>query len=72
MAKNGPDFEAVVRNKVDERFHFLNSWHMHNKYYEWRKGIYEKEQVANKVKVCFQVAQSDHFQIAQLVRAWGL
>ena len=51
VAKNGPDFEAVVKNKIDERFHFLNSWHVHNKYYEYRKNIYLKEQAASNVKV---------------------
>ena len=40
VAKNGPDFEYVVKNKADGRFDFVHSWHQHNAYYEYRKKVY--------------------------------
>lgn len=51
VAKNGPDFEHIVKNKNDERFHFLQAWHVHNKYYEYRKKIYLEEMATKNVKV---------------------
>ncbi len=40
VAKNGPAFEYVVKNKGDSRFDFVHSWHQHNPYYEFRKRVY--------------------------------
>ena len=51
VAKNGVDFEMTVKNKGDQRFEFLNSWHVHNAYYEYKKQLYEKEMAAENVKV---------------------
>ena len=51
VAKNGPDFEMIVKAKTDERFQFLHHGHVHNLYYEYKKHLYEKEFATEKVKV---------------------
>ena len=42
VAKNGPAFEFVVKNKADGRFDFVHSWHQHNPYYEYKKRVYSE------------------------------
>ena len=39
FAKNGPDFEYVVRSKKDERFDFVHSWNEYYPYYSYMKNI---------------------------------
>ncbi len=39
VAKNGPDFEYVVKNKADTRFDFVHEWHQYNAYYEYKKKV---------------------------------
>lgn len=38
-AKNGSDFEVIVKRKQDPRFDFLYHWHVHNAYYEYKKSL---------------------------------
>ena len=45
VAKNGPAFEFVVKNKADGRFDFVHSWHQHNPYYEYKKRVYSEVNV---------------------------
>lgn len=40
VAKNGVDFETVVKSKNDSRFDFLNPGHMHYAYYDFRKRLH--------------------------------
>ena len=42
VVKNGPDFEYVVKNKADNRFAFVHSWHKYNAFYEHRKEFYKQ------------------------------
>lgn len=42
VAKNGIEFEMVVKNKCDPRFEFLNKDHLHHPYYEFKKQLHIK------------------------------
>jgi hypothetical protein len=44
VAKNGPDFEAVVRNKGDPRFSFLDPNHNYYMYYVQRMQEFAAQQ----------------------------
>lgn len=37
VAKNGPDFESIIKAKDDPRFEFLNPWNTHHSYYNLKK-----------------------------------
>ena len=37
-----------MRKKNDERFRFLNTWHTHHSYYEWRTTNGEPETIEEK------------------------
>lgn len=37
VAKNGPDFESIIKAKNDPRFEFLNPWNTHYSYYQLKK-----------------------------------
>ena len=37
VAKNGPDFESIIKAKNDPRFEFLNPWNSHYSYYQLKK-----------------------------------
>ncbi|KAK2181752.1 hypothetical protein NP493_383g04028 [Ridgeia piscesae] len=43
VAKNGPEFEIVVKSKKDKRFDFLHSWHKHFPYYHHKKTLHLQE-----------------------------
>ncbi|KAJ8312289.1 hypothetical protein KUTeg_009662 [Tegillarca granosa] len=43
VAKNGEEFEIVVKSKRDTRFDFLHSWHTHFPYYNFKKNLELKE-----------------------------
>ncbi|PNF25637.1 hypothetical protein B7P43_G00642 [Cryptotermes secundus] len=53
VAKNGRDFEAIVRSKGDSRFAFLDVNHPFFQYYQHKLGVYEKLEVP---AVCSSVA----------------
>lgn len=40
VAKNGVEFEIVVRSKNDPRFEFLQPWHSYFRYYNSKKKIF--------------------------------
>ena len=40
VAKNGVEFEIVVKSKKDPRFDFLHSWHVHFAYYDFKKQLF--------------------------------
>ena len=40
VAKNGVEFEIVVRSKNDQRFEFLQPWHSYFRYYNSKKKIF--------------------------------
>ena len=40
VAKNGEEFEIVVKSKNDPRFQFLETWHMHFSYYNFKKHLF--------------------------------
>ena len=42
VAKNGTDFETIVRNRGDPRFDFLLAENIHNTYYEYKKSLFIK------------------------------
>ncbi|ESO91786.1 hypothetical protein LOTGIDRAFT_233356 [Lottia gigantea] len=42
VAKNGSEFEMVVQSKNDVRFQFLNDWHVHYKYYDFKKKMHQQ------------------------------
>ena len=44
VAKNGPDFESIIKAKNDPRFEFLNPWNTHHGYYNLKK----QEALANQ------------------------
>ena len=48
VAKNGRDFETVVRMKNDSRFEFLNSNHVFNPYYQFKVKQYENLEKSTK------------------------
>ncbi|XP_055957621.1 splicing factor, suppressor of white-apricot homolog isoform X1 [Patella vulgata] len=48
VAKNGSEFEMVVKSKNDARFQFLNDWHVHFPYYDFRKNLHQKEILKEK------------------------
>ncbi|XP_013776613.1 splicing factor, suppressor of white-apricot homolog isoform X1 [Limulus polyphemus] len=58
VAKNGEDFEIIVKSKSDKRFEFLESWNQFHQYYLFKKNYHiklqEREEEANK--------QQDHPQ----------
>ncbi|XP_046569786.1 splicing factor, suppressor of white-apricot homolog [Haliotis rubra] len=43
VAKNGVEFEIVVKSKDDTRFQFLHPWHVHFPYYDFKKKLFLKE-----------------------------
>lgn len=40
VARNGADFESIVRSKGDPRFSFLNDTHIYNAYYKHKLKVY--------------------------------
>ncbi|XP_029652984.1 splicing factor, suppressor of white-apricot homolog isoform X1 [Octopus sinensis] len=50
VAKNGIEFEIVVKNKCDPRFEFLMEDHLHFPYYEFKKNLHMKEFEQEKSK----------------------
>ena len=42
VAKNGPEFEIVVKSKKDARFEFLLPHHLHYPYYDFKKQLFIK------------------------------
>lgn len=51
VAKNGIEFEMVVKNKCDPRFEFLNKDHLHHPYYEFKKQLHIKEFEKERKKI---------------------
>lgn len=43
VAKNGVEFEYVVKSKNDPRFSFLEPGHVHFQYYDFKKNMFLKE-----------------------------
>lgn len=39
VAKNGPDFENIIKAKNDPRFTFVHPWNEHHKYYQYKKQL---------------------------------
>ncbi|KAK7462102.1 hypothetical protein BaRGS_00038474 [Batillaria attramentaria] len=50
VAKNGLEFEIVVKSKKDPRFAFLEPGHMHFKYYNFKKQMYLQGNEGKKKK----------------------
>ncbi|XP_069136279.1 splicing factor, suppressor of white-apricot homolog isoform X1 [Argopecten irradians] len=48
VAKNGVEFEIVVKSKNDPRFAFLESYHVHYPYYNFKKNIHITETAKEK------------------------
>ncbi|XP_021374796.1 splicing factor, suppressor of white-apricot homolog isoform X1 [Mizuhopecten yessoensis] len=48
VAKNGVEFEIVVKSKNDPRFAFLESYHVHFPYYNFKKNIHITETAKEK------------------------
>lgn len=44
VARNGPEFEFVVRRRRDERFRFLDVDHPHYAYYQHKKSVFQQVQ----------------------------
>lgn len=42
VAKNGEEFEIVVKSKKDARFGFLERGHVHFEYYNFKKNLFIK------------------------------
>jgi hypothetical protein len=42
VARNGPEFEYVVRRRNDDRFRFLDDSHQHYNYYQYKKSIFSQ------------------------------
>lgn len=52
VAKNGEDFEIIVKSKKDTRFDFLHSWHEFYNYYIYKRNVAKaKMQDNNALKV---------------------
>ncbi|XP_060564245.1 splicing factor, suppressor of white-apricot homolog isoform X2 [Ruditapes philippinarum] len=43
VAKNGEEFSIVVKSKKDQRFQFLESWHTHYPYYDFKRHLFQEE-----------------------------
>lgn len=43
VARNGADFETIVKAKNDDRFAFLNPWDVHHPYYLYKKQLCREE-----------------------------
>lgn len=42
VAKNGEEFAIVVKSKKDARFQFLESWHTHYPYYNFKRHLFQE------------------------------
>jgi len=42
VAKNGEEFSLVVKSKKDPRFQFLESWHSHYPYYDFKRHLFQE------------------------------
>lgn len=42
VARNGNDFELIVKMKGDPRFSFLDTSHKYNPYYRHKRSFYER------------------------------
>ncbi|XP_052073909.1 splicing factor, suppressor of white-apricot homolog isoform X13 [Mytilus californianus] len=51
VAKNGVEFEIVVRSKNDPRFEFLQPWHSYFRYYNSKKKIFIEEVLKEREKL---------------------
>ncbi|XP_060067349.1 splicing factor, suppressor of white-apricot homolog isoform X2 [Ylistrum balloti] len=51
VAKNGVEFEIVVKSKNDPRFAFLESHHVHFPYYNFKKNIHITETAKEKKRL---------------------
>ena len=40
VARNGPEFEIVVRRRNDARFTFIEPNHQHHAYYSYKKNLF--------------------------------
>ena len=56
VAKNGVEFEIVVKSKNDARFEFLHPHHVHFAYYDFKKQLFIKvnkhQKADNKIYIC--------------------
>ncbi|XP_053376315.1 splicing factor, suppressor of white-apricot homolog isoform X2 [Mercenaria mercenaria] len=43
VAKNGEEFSIVVKSKKDQRFQFLETWHTHYPYYDFKRHLFQEE-----------------------------
>ncbi|XP_052224137.1 splicing factor, suppressor of white-apricot homolog isoform X2 [Dreissena polymorpha] len=43
VAKNGDEFAMVVKSKNDPRFQFLETWHPHYAYYDFKRHLFQEE-----------------------------
>ncbi|KAK3596315.1 hypothetical protein CHS0354_014800 [Potamilus streckersoni] len=59
VAKNGIEFEIVVKSKNDPRFEFLLPHHVHYNYYEFKKNIFLKEMGKDKPKETEKVPEKE-------------
>lgn len=42
VAKNGEEFAIVVKSKKDARFQFLETWHTHYPYYNFKRHLFQE------------------------------
>ncbi|XP_041347938.1 splicing factor, suppressor of white-apricot homolog isoform X2 [Gigantopelta aegis] len=57
VAKNGAEFEMVVKSKKDERFAFLLPHHVHFRYYDFKKCLFlEQMESGRKAKAELEAA----------------
>lgn len=42
VAKNGEEFAIVVKSKNDPRFQFLEPWHSHYAYYDFKRHLFQE------------------------------
>ncbi|KAL3856461.1 hypothetical protein ACJMK2_011217 [Sinanodonta woodiana] len=59
VAKNGIEFEIVVKSKNDPRFEFLLPHHVHYNYYDFKKNIFLKEMGKDKPKETEKVQEKE-------------
>ena len=60
VAKNGVEFEIVVKSKKDPRFDFLHSWHVHFAYYDFKKQLF--------IQVIIQMFDYNYFPPNQAIK----
>ena len=72
VARNGLEFEVMMRKKNDERFRFLNSWHPLHSYYEHQRDALRPAQPQERPGASTAGQSTTRSENVKIIRAVGV